>query len=126
MKRVHNDPGQPKSNASGSPPASGPPTKGKKRKAGDNPDATFNEKSQKRNATPPALNRQAREPSLVDRFQEKQQTLLETIAKLQDPRNPETMVLLRSANDCVKVMVQTHQRINSAPAMVQDFSQQSG
>jgi hypothetical protein len=127
MKRVHNDPGQPKSNASGSPPASGPAAKGKKRKAGDNnPDAPYTDKSQKRNVTPPALSHQPQEPSLVDRYHEKQRMLEETVAKLQDPRNAENMVLLRNANDCIKVMVQTTQRIHSAPAMGKNFNQQSG
>jgi len=41
--------------------------------------------------------------------------LLETVAKLEDPRNPEIMVLLRKANDCIKVMIQISQHINSAP-----------
>jgi hypothetical protein len=127
MKRVHNDPGQPpKSNASGSPPASGPAAKGKKRKAGDTPDAPYTEKSQRRNVSPPALNRQLQEPSLVDRYNEKHQILVETAAKLQDPRNAENMLLLRNANDCIKVMVQTTQRIRSAPSMGQNFTQQSG
>jgi hypothetical protein len=126
MKRVHNDPGQPKSNASGSPPASGPAAKGKKRKAGDTPDAPYTEKSQRRNVSPPALNRQPQEPSLVDRYNEKHQILVETAAKLQDPRNAENMLLLRNANDCIKVMVQTTQRIRSAPSMGQNFTQQSG
>ena len=126
MKRVHNDPGQPKSNASGSPPASGPATKGKKRKAGDNPDGPYVEKSQKKNATPPALNHQPQESNLVDRYHEKRQILVETVAKLQDPRNAENMVLLRNVHDCMKVMVQTTQRIHSAPATEQNFTKQSG
>jgi len=126
MKRVHNDPGQPKSNASGSPPASGPVAKGKKRKAGDNPDAPFIEKSQKRNASPPALSRQPQEPSLVECYQEKQQALVETVGQLQDPRNSDNMAWLRKANDCIKVMVQITQRIDSAPATGQNFSKQSG
>ncbi|KAN0090196.1 hypothetical protein V8E51_018775 [Hyaloscypha variabilis] len=127
MKRVHNDPGhQPKSNASGSPPASGPATKSKKRKASEaTNDAPFMEKPQKRNTSPPAVTRQQQEPSLVDRYQEKQQILLETVAKLQDPRNADNMTLLRNANDCIKVMVQTTQRINSAP-VGQNSNQQSG
>jgi hypothetical protein len=128
MKRVHNDPGtQPKSNASGSPPASGgPASKSKKRKASEVAnDAPFIEKPQKRNATPPAVTRQPQEPSLVDRYQEKQQILREVVAKLEDPRNAENMALLRNANDCIKVMVQTTQRIISAP-VGQNFNQQSG
>lgn len=117
MKRVHNDPG--------SPPVSGSATKGKKRKAGDSPDAAM-EKSLKRNASPPAVTRQPQEPSLVERYTRKHQILTETVAKLQDPKNADNMTLLRSANDCIKVMVQTTQRINAAPAMGHNFSQQSG
>ena len=128
MKRVHNDPGHPpKSNASGSPPASGPPTKNRKRKASDlTTDAAFMEKPQKRNATPPAVTRQPQEPSLVDRYQEKHGKLLETVAKLQDPKNADNMALLRNATDCLKVMAQTTQRIHSAPTMGHNFNQQSG
>ncbi len=126
MKRVHNDPGQPKSNASGSPPASGPATKGKKRKAGDNPDGPYVEKSQKKNATPPALNHQPQESNLVDCYHEKRQILVETVAKLQDAPNSENMVLLRNAMETIQVMAQTTQRIHSAPAMGPKFTQQSG
>jgi len=126
MKRVHNDPGQPKSNASGSPPASGPATKGKKRKAGDNPDAPFTERSQKRNSSPPALNRQPQGPSLADRFSEKKQGLLETVTKLEDPRTADNTSLLRNAYDSIKVMMQLHQSIHSAPDIGHNFSHQSG
>jgi hypothetical protein len=126
MKRVHNDPGQPKSNASGSPPASGPVTKGKKRKAGDNPDAPFIERSQKRGVSPSASYRQPQEPSLVERFSEKKQTLLETVTKIGDPGTADSMSLLRNAHDSIKVMVQIHQHIHSAPATGQNLSQQSG
>jgi hypothetical protein len=125
MKRVHNDPGQPKS-ASGSPPASGPTPKNKKRKLSEAAnDAPSMEKPQKRSTTPPAVARQPQEPSLVDRYQEKHQKLLETVTKLQDPRNADNMALLRTANDCMKVMVQTTQHIHSAP-MGQASNEQSG
>jgi hypothetical protein len=72
------------------------------------------------------MNRQPQEPSLVDRYQEKHEKLLETVAKLQDPKNADNMVLLRNATDCLKVMAQTTQRIHSAPPMGQNFNQQSG
>lgn len=122
MKRVHNDPGQPKSNASGSPPpAAAPVTKTKKRKAGEIPDAM--EKSQKRNTTPPAVVRQPQGPSLVERYQEKHQKLVDTVTQLNDPRNASNMDLLRTANETIKVMVQTIQRINVAPG---NFRQQTG
>ena len=124
MKRVHNDPGKPRS-ISGSPPASESTPKGKKRKAGDSPGAP-SEKSHKRNVTPPAVSRQPQEPTLDERFVEKRKLLLETVAKLQDPRNADNMSLLRNANDCIKVMVQTTQRIIAAPAMGRTSSQQSG
>lgn len=110
MKRVHNDPGQPKS-PSVSPPSEFP--KGKKRKAGDY--SLFAEKSERRIATSPSTSHQPEELSLVERFKEQRQILLETVAKLKDPRNPEIMVLLRKANDCIKVMIQISQHINSAP-----------
>jgi len=67
MKRVHNDPGPTKSNASGSPPPSNGPTKGKKRKT-DITDGSFIEKAMKRTATPPAVAAQPQEPSLIERY----------------------------------------------------------
>ena len=124
MKRVHNDPGKPRSNT-GSPPASGPAPKGKKRKAGDSPEAP-SEKSQKRTLTPPAVSRQPQEPTLDERFVEQRKLLLETVAKLQDPRNADNMSLLRNASNSIKVMAQTTQRINTTPAMGRTSSQQSG
>lgn len=84
------------------------------------------EKPQKRNTTPPAVIPQPQEPSLVERYQEKYETLLETVAKLQDPKNTENIALLRNATEHIKVMVQTTQRIRSAPAIGQNFNQQSG
>ncbi|KUJ15395.1 uncharacterized protein LY89DRAFT_698195 [Mollisia scopiformis] len=128
MKRVHNDPGHPKSNASGSPPPSAPAPKSKKRKAGDsNPDSPFVEKATKRIATPPVVMRQpqTQEPSLLERYHEKQRLLLSIGKQLADPKHADNMKLLREANDCIKVMVQTTQRINAAPAMARNFSQQS-
>lgn len=130
MKRVHNDPGHPKSNASGSPPPSAPASKGKKRKAGDNtPEfSSAVEKAPKRIATPPVVMQapqQPQEPSLLERYAEKQRLLLATVQKLADPKLADNMTLLREANDCIKVMVQTTQRINNAPPMVRNFSQQS-
>ena len=59
--------------------------------------------------TPAAVIPQPQEPSLVDRYQEKYEILLETVAKLQDPKNTENMALLRNANEHIKVMVQTTQ-----------------
>ncbi|KAE9376196.1 hypothetical protein N431DRAFT_371266 [Stipitochalara longipes BDJ] len=114
MKRVHNDPGVAKdrgSNSSGH--QSAPLIKGKKRKAGDSPLSW--EKSSEGIPAQPWVPEQ--ESSLIDRYREKQQSLLEIVAKLQDPRNPDNMVLLREANDCINVMVQISQRIKSAPAM---------
>jgi hypothetical protein len=133
MKRVHGDPGQPKSNASGSPPPSVGPTKGKKRKAGESPEnALFAEKAIKRVATPPVsvVIRQPQEPkpSLFDCYNEKSKLLMNTVKQLQDPRNVDNMDLLRSAADYLKVMAQTTQRIqsNSTPNLGQNFNQQSG
>jgi hypothetical protein len=129
MKRVHGDPGQPKSNASGSPPPSVGPVKGKKRKAGESPEnAPFVEKAAKRVATPPVVSRQPQEPSLIDRYNEMSKLLMNTVKQVQDPRNVDNMVHLRSAVDYLKVMAQTTQRIhsNSAPDLGQNFNQQSG
>lgn len=126
MKRVHNDPGQPKSPKSGSasPPPSGP-TKGKKRKTGDNPDSPVAEKAPKRTATQAVVQRQPKEPSLVDRFHEKQKALADIVKQLSDPGQSDTITLLRSANECIKVMVQTSQRIQGVPVQGQTIKQQS-
>ncbi|CCU75568.1 hypothetical protein BGHDH14_bgh01731 [Blumeria hordei DH14] len=109
MKRVHNDSGQPRSNASANSPPPSTIAKGRKRKAGDEI-ISFS----KRVVSPPASHR-PREPSMLERYYEKQQQLLDTVNQLQNPRQTDNMALLRNANDCIKVMVQTTQRINSAP-----------
>jgi hypothetical protein len=125
MRRVHNDPGPTKSSGSGSPPPSSGPARGRnKRKADVNVPSPL-EKPSKRIVTPPAVVRQPLEPSLVDRYHTSEQKLLETVKQLHDPRNSGNMSLLRSASDCIKVMAQTTQRINSAPPMKRGFSQQS-
>jgi hypothetical protein len=123
MKRVHNDPGHPKSNASGSPPPTAP-AKGKKRKA-DTTDSSLVEKAPKRIATPPVVMRQPQEPSLLERYHEKHRLLLSIVKQLADPKHADNMKLLREANDCIKVMAQTTQWIHNTPAMARGFSQQS-
>jgi len=125
MRRVHNDPGPTKSNASGSPPPSAAPVRKNKRKAEVIETATT-EKAVKRVATPPVTARQPKEPSLIDHYHDSERKLLDVVKQLHDPRNANSMDLLRSASDCIKVMAQTTQRINAAPAMTQNFSQQSG
>ncbi len=126
MKRVHNDLGQTKSNPSGSPPPSGP-TKGKKRKAGDTPGSPPSDKAPKRIATPPVTaQRQPQEPSLIERYQEKQQLLMDVVKQLSDPRHNDNTTLLRNAYECIKVMAATTQRIQAAPAVGQNLDQQSG
>ena len=119
MKRVHNDPGPPKSNISGSPPPSPVPTRGKKRKTGpERPESPSVEKELKRVATPPIVVRQqSQEPSLIERYHQSKQKLLETVKKLHDPRNNNTMDLFRNANDCLKVMAHTTKLINDDPSM---------
>jgi hypothetical protein len=124
MKRVHNDPGtSPKGNASGSPPPSTAPARGKKRKP-EASDAPFAERALKKISTPPVFGVQTQEPSLVERYIEAGQKLLEIVKQLNDPRNTSNMTLLRSASNCIKVMARTTQRINATPAS--NFKQQSG
>jgi hypothetical protein len=123
MKRVHNDPGQPKSSASGSPPPSGP-AKGKKRKAGpERPDSPFLDKAPKRVSTPPVTVRQ--QPSLMERYHSSEQKLLETVKQLHDPKNVNNMNLLHTADHYIKVMVETTNRINAVPALGENFTQRS-
>jgi hypothetical protein len=103
LKRVHNDTGQRNSTYVSPPPGS---PKGGKRKAEDN--TPNREKSMRWSVTSPEL-------SLVERYQEKQRLLLETVTKLEGPKYPETMGLLHNAQEHIKEMVQVAQRINSAP-----------
>jgi hypothetical protein len=125
MRRVHNDPGPTKSSTSGSPPPSNGPVRGRNKRKAEASDATAVEKPLKRIATPPVVARQPFEPSLVDRYLSSEQRLLETVKQLHDPTNSSNMTLLRNASNCIKVMAQTTQRINSAPAIKREFSQQS-
>jgi hypothetical protein len=55
---------------------------------------------------------------LIDRYNEKQKLLMNTIKQLQDPANVDNMVLLRNAVDSIKVMAQTTQRIHSDPSQL--------
>lgn len=127
MKRVHNDPGQgpSKSNASASPPPSST-MRSKKRKAGDSETILTDNKAAKRIATPPIVIAQPQEPSVLQRYQEKHALLLDLVKQLHDPRQKDNMTLLRSAHDCIKVMVQTTSRINAAPDMGSNIVSQSG
>ena len=121
MQRVHNDPGPTKSSTSGSPPPSNTPARGRNKRKAEVSEAAAVEKTVKRIATPPAM----AEPSLVDRYLTNEQRLRDTVKQLRDPTNSSNMVLLRNASHYIKVMEQTTQRINSAPAMKREFSQQS-
>ena len=121
MRRVHNDPGPTKSSTSGSPPPSNGPVRGRSKRKAEVSDATAVEKPLKRIATPTVMV----EPSLVDRYLSNEQRLRETVKQLHDPTNSSNMALLRNASNCIKAMAQTTQRINSAPAMKREFSQQS-
>ncbi|TQS37073.1 hypothetical protein Golomagni_02465 [Golovinomyces magnicellulatus] len=110
MKRVHNDAGYPKSNASGTSHSTAP-IKGRKRKVND-ASQTVNKKA----LVSSDLN-YSKEPSLIERYKKKQITLLEIVKQLQDPGHKDNIKLLCDANDCLKVMAQTTQRIISAPNM---------
>jgi len=125
MKRVHNDPGQPKSNGSASPPPSGP-AKSRKRKASDSQEPIFVEKSQKRVASPPAVVRQVQGPSLIERYHDQRQKLVETMKRLEDPSSTDNLDFLRTASDCIKVMAQTTLKIHEAPSVGAIFDGQSG
>jgi hypothetical protein len=116
MKRVHNDLGtSTNSNASGSPPPSNLP-RGKKRKGEATEDPVM-ENALKRIATPPVVAVQPGEPSLFDHYSQSKQRLSEITRQLNDPLNANSITLLRSASDCIKVMAKTTQRINTAPDM---------
>lgn len=124
MRRVHNDSGTAKS-ASVSPPAFNLPVRGRNKRKTEAADSTSEDKV-KRVATGDAVARQLQEPSLVDHYHQSKRKLLDVVKQLDDPRNANNMDILRNASDCLKVMAQTTQRINAAPAMRRSFSQQSG
>lgn len=124
MKRVHNHPGPTKSSGSGSPPPSNGSNRGKNKRKAEVSEPTPVEKAIKRIATPPVAVRQ--EPSLMDHYHQSERKLLDVVKRLHDPRNARNMEMLRNASDCIKVMAQTTQRINTAPTMERNSSQQSG
>lgn len=108
MKRVHNDSGLPKTNISGTSSAVSVPAKGRKRKACD-----VNQSLSKRLIYPNIS--QLTDSSLIERYREKHQVLTEIVKQLQDPKHMDNLILLRNANDCIKSMVQTTQKINALP-----------
>ncbi|PQE11372.1 c2h2 transcription factor protein [Rutstroemia sp. NJR-2017a BVV2] len=125
MKRVHNDQTTSKdvrSNGSASPPPTEKSESGsKKRKQDAIEDQASPEKEAKR-VKSPIVNH---EPSLVERYHQSEQKLLEAVKQLHDPKNANTMTILRNASDCLKIMAQTTQRINAAPGMNRTLSQGS-
>ena len=126
MKRVHNDPGQPKSNASSSPPPSAP-MKSKKRKVGpERSESPSGDKVSKRLATPPVAMRQhLQEPSLIERYHQSKQELVKTVNQLKDPKNTSNMALLRTAGSHIKVLASITHQLNAVPASGEDFIQRS-
>jgi hypothetical protein len=84
MRRVHNDPGRPKSDASGSPPRPWPHI-AKKRKAGEQNNLYASKASSARVITPPRVIGQTSEPSSIDRYEEEQKLLCGAGRQLQDP-----------------------------------------
>ncbi|RKF57924.1 putative c2h2 transcription factor [Erysiphe neolycopersici] len=57
--------------------------------------------------------------NLIERYKQKQLSLLETVKKLQDPKQHDNMALLRNANECIEVMVEATQIINSPPSVIE-------
>ncbi|KAH8596926.1 hypothetical protein B0O99DRAFT_508991, partial [Bisporella sp. PMI_857] len=120
MRRVHNHSGPTKSSASDSPPPSSAPPRGKNKRKAEVAESV----PAKRIATPPVV--MPKEPSLLEHYHESQRKLLDVVKQLHDPKNANNMDMLRNAGDCIKMMAQTTQRINSSPAMSRNASQQSG
>jgi len=113
MKRVHSDPGVSRDSSSSPNYQPFSTNKGKKRKADNSPLSW--EKPYEECRAKPSIGE--KESSLADRYREQHQKLSNIVPKLHDPRSADNMTLLRHANDCIKVMVQTTQRISSASAM---------
>ncbi|KAF8852450.1 hypothetical protein BDZ45DRAFT_599950 [Acephala macrosclerotiorum] len=97
LKRVHNDPGNLKNKVSVSPP---PPLPWPSIKQ-DNLYVG--------QASSSGRFGQSLDASLIDRYNEKQKLLLDTVEKLEDPKHADNMALLRNANDYIKALVQTCQ-----------------
>ncbi|KAI1003257.1 hypothetical protein K3495_g4948 [Podosphaera aphanis] len=108
QRRVHNDSGHTKFNTSGSVSPSAVSSRVRKRKSSN--EALPSCKKIITSQTIP----KPRESILVERYNEKQQLLLKIAGQLQDHKNVENLPLLRKANECIKVMVQTSQRMNLA------------
>lgn len=118
MKRVHNDPGQPKSNASVSPPPTGP-SKNKKRKAVEVLEPEISEKAAKIAVAiaPVVVKQQPQEPSLIEHYEKQHRMFMDLARQMADPRRSGNDKLYRDAFICIKVMTQTHRRIQAAPAV---------
>ena len=99
QKRVHNDNGRPKS------PSPRPSTR--KRKIEE--DSVLAEKIDR--SWMPMVKKAREDKSLSEKYGENHLLLFEIVEKLRDPRCEGNMDLLRQANACIKVMVQTVQRI---------------
>ena len=116
MKRVHNDPGTSRSNASNTPPP--PSGRGKKRKTEATDSPPLEKQENKRVATP-VLSSQGKkeEGSLFEHYRTNKQRLAEMVEQMDDPKKEDNFGMLRAASDCIKAMAQINQRINGAYSM---------
>lgn len=113
MRRVHNDEGTPKSNASASPPPSAP-VRGKKRKVAERPESPTvakHDKSVKRAATPLP---EPKQPTPLERYQQSHQRLQDIVHTLEDPNTPEYIALFGEASQCFQVMQKTIRAVNKS------------
>jgi hypothetical protein len=118
MRRVHNDSGVTRSNASGSPTPSMPsarPGKGgaKKRKS----EIVNSGKVKKSQVGSPVIQRPAtpQEPGLVQQWELRHQQLAALLQQVQDPRDPRTLEALHKAGEYISILKGTTQAVLAAP-----------
>ncbi|RFU34599.1 hypothetical protein B7463_g1735, partial [Scytalidium lignicola] len=134
MKRVHNDPGTSSRSDPDSKSQSSTGThKGSRKRKTETSDTRLHKAGQvkkvqaPRQVSPRVQPRPASSPesSLIDRYRQTEQRLLETVKQLHDPKNASNMRFLRDATECIKLMAQTTQRIHGSSSP-RRFSEQSG
>lgn len=134
MKRVHNDPGtSSRSDPDSKSQSSSGTHKGSRKRKTEPSDFRLQKAAQMkkvqapRQVSPRVQPRPASSPesSLVDRYRQTEQRLLETVKQLHDPKNTSNMQFLRDASDCIKLMAQTTQRLHGSSSP-RRFSEQSG
>jgi hypothetical protein len=115
MKRVHGCIPEPAD--------SDQPVRGTRKRKSESSNSGSKKKSP---STPPKENVAPVELTLKEQFQETRRQLLDSVQCLDDPSDPEALNKLRIANNFIKEMATTSQRMTSVPKMKRSKSQESG